>query len=140
MCSDRVAVNQAPACAKACPTGAIQFGAKEDMKDYADQRIADLKERGFEKAGLYDPQGVGGTHVMYVLHHADQPKLYADLPENPGVSPMVELWKGATKPLATLALAGVALGSLLHYVTKGPNEVSKEIEDEIEREDQEASK
>ena len=77
---------------------------------------------------------------MYVLHHADQPKLYADLPENPGVSPMVELWKGATKPLATLALAGVALGSLFHYVTKGPNEVSKETEDEIEREDQEASK
>ena len=35
------------------------------------------------------------------------------------------------------ALAGVALGSLFHYVTKGPNEVSKEIEDEIEREDSE---
>jgi formate dehydrogenase iron-sulfur subunit len=34
----------------------------------------------------------------------------------------------------------VALGSLFHYVTKGPNEVSKETEDEIEREDQEASK
>jgi formate dehydrogenase iron-sulfur subunit len=140
LCSDRVAVNQAPACAKACPTGAIQFGTKEDMKDYADKRIADLKERGFDKAGLYDPQGVGGTHVMYVLHHADQPKLYANLPENPGISPMVSLWKGATKPLATLALAGVALGSLFHYVTKGPNEVSKEIEDEIEREDQEAAK
>ena len=29
LCSDRVAVNQAPACAKACPTGAIQFGSKE---------------------------------------------------------------------------------------------------------------
>jgi formate dehydrogenase iron-sulfur subunit len=77
---------------------------------------------------------------MYVLHHADQPKLYADLPKDPGISPMVSLWKGAAKPLATLALAGVALGSLFHYVTKGPNEVSKETEDEIEREDQEASK
>jgi formate dehydrogenase iron-sulfur subunit len=135
MCSDRVAVNQAPACAKACPTGAIQFGAKEDMKDYAATRIADLKERGYDKAGLYDPQGVGGTHVMYVLHHADRPGLYAGLPENPSVSPMVSLWKGVAKPLATLALAGVALGSLFHYVTKGPNEVSKEIEDEIEKED-----
>ncbi|HET7774877.1 MAG TPA: 4Fe-4S dicluster domain-containing protein, partial [Azospira sp.] len=31
LCSDRVAVNQAPACAKVCPTGAIQFGSKEDM-------------------------------------------------------------------------------------------------------------
>ena len=45
------------------------------------------------------------------------------------------LWKGATKPLATLALAGVALGSLFHYVMKGPNEVSKETEAEVEKED-----
>lgn len=140
LCSDRVAVNQAPACAKACPTGAIQFGSKEDMKDYASKRITDLKERGYEKAGLYDPEGVGGTHVMYVLHHADKPDLYAGLPANPSISALVSIWKGFTKPLATLALAGIALGSLFHYVTKGPNEVSKEIEDEIEAEDKEAAK
>ena len=73
LCSDRVAVGQAPACAKACPTGAIQYGSKSDMKDYAAKRIADLNERGFAKAGLYDPAGVGGTHVMYVLHHAYRP-------------------------------------------------------------------
>ena len=132
-----MAVGQAPACAKACPTGAIQFGSKEQMKDYAAKRIVDLKSRGYDKAGLYDPAGVGGTHVMYVLHHADKPNLYAGLPENPSISPLVALWKGVAKPLATLALAGVALGSLFHYVTKGPNEVSKEIEDEIEREDRE---
>ena len=28
----------------------------------------------------------------------------------------------------------VALGSLFHYVMKGPNEVSKEVEAEVERE------
>ena len=105
------------------------------MKDYAETRITDLKERGYDKAGLYDPQGVGGTHVMYVLHHADQPMLYHGLPANPSISPLVSLWKGIAKPLATLALAGVALGSLFHYVTKGPNEVSRETEDEIEKED-----
>ncbi|RIX46925.1 MAG: formate dehydrogenase subunit beta [Rhodocyclales bacterium GT-UBC] len=137
LCSDRVAVGQEPACVKTCPTGAIQFGSKEDMKVYAGGRIADLKRRGYENAGLYDPEGVGGTHVMYVLHHADRPDLYSGLPANPSVSPLVSIWKGFTKPLATLALAGVALGSLFHYVTKGPNEVSKEIEDEIEREDRE---
>jgi len=135
LCSDRVAVGQAPACAKVCPTGAIQFGSKEQMKDVAAKRLVDLKSRGFEKAGLYDPQGVGGTHVMYVLHHADRPELYSKLPNDPSVSPLVSLWKGFAKPLATLALAGVALGSLFHYVTKGPNEVSKELEDELEKEE-----
>jgi formate dehydrogenase iron-sulfur subunit len=134
LCSDRVAVGQAPACAKACPTGAIQYGSKEDMKDYAAKRIGDLKERGFDKAGLYDPAGVGGTHVMYVLHHADRPQLYNGLPADPGISPLVSLWKGFAKPLASLALGAVALGSLFHYVMKGPNEVSKDIEKEVEKE------
>ena len=135
LCSDRVAVGQAPACAKVCPTGAIQFGSKEQMKDYAAKRIVDLKSRGYDKAGLYDPQGVGGTHVMYVLHHADRPELYKGLPNDPSISPLVSLWKGFAKPLATVAMAAVALGSLFHYVMKGPNEVSKELEDELEKED-----
>jgi formate dehydrogenase iron-sulfur subunit len=140
LCSDRVAVGQEPSCVKTCPTGAIQFGSKEDMKELAAVRVNELKTRGYDQAGLYDPQGVGGTHVMYVLHHADRPELYHGLPNDPAVSPLVSLWKGFAKPLATLALAGVALGSLFHYVTKGPNEVSKEIEDEIEREDKEAAR
>ena len=76
LCSDRVAVGQGPACAKACPTQAIVFGTKDEMKAHADARIKDLKSRGFKNAGLYDPPGVGGTHVMYVLHHADKPEIY----------------------------------------------------------------
>lgn len=138
LCSDRVAVGREPACVTTCPTGAIVFGTKQAMKDHAETRIADLKERGFEKAGLYDPAGVGGTHVMYVLHHADQPSLYADLPDEPKISSMVSLWKGMAKPLAMAALGVAALGSLFHFITKGPNEVAKELEDEMDRKDREA--
>ena len=111
--------------------------AQSITRDYL-ERIEDMKSRGFEKAGLYDPLGVGGTHVMYVLHHADQPSLYAGLPNEPKISPMVSLWKGVAKPLAMFALGAAALGGLFHYITKGPNEVSKELEDEMEREDQKA--
>ncbi|PZR78945.1 MAG: formate dehydrogenase subunit beta, partial [Stutzerimonas stutzeri] len=89
LCSDRVSVGQEPACVKTCPTGAISFGSKEDMKAHAAERIAELNERGFDNAGLYDPAGVGGTHVMYVLHHADEPTLYAGLPKEPTISPVV---------------------------------------------------
>jgi formate dehydrogenase iron-sulfur subunit len=56
LCSDRVAVGLEPACVKTCPTGAIVFGTKEDMKEHAAERIVDLKSRGFDNAGLYDPQ------------------------------------------------------------------------------------
>src|SRR5919201_1889009 len=62
LCSDRVAVGQGPACAKACPTHAIVFGTKDEMTKHAEERIKDLKSRGYSNAGLYDPAGVGGTH------------------------------------------------------------------------------
>ena len=116
------------------------FGTKEAMKDQAETRIADLNRRGYANAGLYDPQGVGGTHVMYVLHHADKPSLYKGLPDDPSISPMVSLWKGVAKPLAVAALGVAAVGRLFHYITKGPNDVSKELEDEMERKDAEAEK
>ena len=130
LCSDRVTVGLEPACVKACPTGAIMFGTKTDMKHQAAERIVDLKSRGFDKAGLYDPAEVGGTHVMYVLNHADKPSLYSGLPDKPGISPMVEAWKGVMKPLA---LAGIALATVVgffHYMIKGPNEVTEADEAE----------
>ncbi|WP_028357365.1 formate dehydrogenase subunit beta [Brackiella oedipodis] len=126
LCSDRVAVGQEPACAKTCPTGAIQFGAKEDMKRVAQERITDLKQRGYENAGLYDPQGVGGTHVMYVLHHADRPDLYHNLPKDPQISHTVSLWKGIWKPIATIGIAAAGIASWLHYITVGPNEADED--------------
>jgi formate dehydrogenase iron-sulfur subunit len=121
-------------CTLCCPTGAIVFGTKDAMKDHAEERIADLKERGFPEAGLYDPQGVGGTHVMYVLHHADRPSLYAGLPDQPAVSPMVSLWKGLTKPLALAGIALTALAGFFHYTRTGPNETSDEEEAEADAE------
>ena len=131
LCSDRVNVGQEPACVKTCPTGAIHFGSKEAMQQYAATRVEDLKSRGYENAGLYDPQGVGGTHVMYVLHHADKAPLYANLPQDPGVSPVVSLWKGVLKPLAGMAMGALAIASAAHYIGIGPN--TEEDEDEIEK-------
>lgn len=135
LCSDRVAVGQEPACVKTCPTGAIVFGTKEDMKLHAAERIVDLKSRGFENAGLYDPAGVGGTHVMYVLHHADKPELYSDLPKNPTIDPMVSVWKGVAKPLGVAAIALTALVGFFHYIRTGPNETDAEDERRAQEEE-----
>jgi formate dehydrogenase iron-sulfur subunit len=133
LCSDRVAVGLEPACVKSCPTGAIVFGTKEDMTQHAQERIEDLKSRGFEQAGLYDPASVGGTHVMYVLHHADQPSLYSNLPQNPRISPTVRLWKGVTKPLALFAIVATAAVGFLHYIGIGPNETDENDEQAARR-------
>ena len=128
LCSDRVAVGQEPACVKACPTGAILFGTKSDMTAWAGERVEDLKSRGFDQAGLYDPSGVGGTHVMYVLHHADTPSIYAGLPDHPHISRLVSAWKGVMKPIAMAGLAFTAVVGFVHWIVAGPNEVQPDDE------------
>ena len=126
LCSDRVGVGLEPACAKSCPTGAIRFGSKEDMLEFGADRVADLKERGYAQAAVYDPQGVGGTHVMYVLQHGDQPGLYHGLPAEPKISPLVSLWKGTLKPLAVLGMVGAVVAGFFHYMKVGPVEVKED--------------
>jgi formate dehydrogenase iron-sulfur subunit len=133
LCSDRVAVGQGPACAKACPTKAIVFGTRREMEAHAATRITDLKSRGFDKAGLYNPPGVGGTHVMYVLHHADRPSLYAGLPDNPRISPLVEVWKGMAKYAGFAVIGLTAAFGLVHHLVTGANRVTRRDEEQAER-------
>src|SRR6266496_4039314 len=123
LCSDRVSVGMEPACVKTCPSGALVFGSKEDMIQHAEERIVDLKSRGYKNAGLYDPPGVGGTHVMYFLMQPRQPQIYNGLPKDPHISLWVELWKGIFKPFMSLGLGLAALTAFFHYVTVGPKEV-----------------
>ena len=129
LCSDRVGVGLEPACVKTCPTGALVFGSKEDMIQHAEERIVDLKSRGYNNAGLYDPPGVGGTHVMYVLQHADQPQIYNGLPKDPHISIWVELWKGILKPFMSLSLGVAVLTAFFHYVTVGPKEIKEDTKE-----------
>jgi len=126
LCSDRVAVGMEPACAKVCPTGAIRFGSKDDMLEFGAGRVAELNERGYANAAVYDPPGVGGTHVVYVLQHGDQPGLYNDLPADPTISPLVSLWKGAAKPLAVAGIIGAAIAGFFHYMKVGPIEADED--------------
>jgi formate dehydrogenase beta subunit len=127
LCVDRVSVGLEPACIKACPTGCLQFGSKAQMLDAAGRRVAQLKAGGFEHAGVYDPGGVGGTGVITVLAHADQPELY-NLPANPSVPLAVILWKKPVKWLGIFGMvAGVVIASL-HYLRYGPKDVPKHKE------------
>jgi formate dehydrogenase beta subunit len=121
LCSDRVAVGLEPACIKACPTGCLQFGSKEDMKTKAESRVRQLHEQTSHKnAGVYDPPGVGGTHVIYVLHDAANPQAYGGLPADPHVPLLVRIWQGPLKWLGGLAMTAGVFGAALHYLRFGP--------------------
>src|ERR1035438_4227962 len=121
LCSDRVGAGLEPACIKACPTGCLHFGTKEDMKELGEERAAQLREHtSHTNAGVYDPPGVGGTHVMYVLHDIEHPERYSGLPKNPTIPLLVRIWKGPMKWIGNLAMIGGILGVALHYLRFGP--------------------
>jgi formate dehydrogenase beta subunit len=119
LCSDRTAVGLEPACIKTCPTNCLTFGAREDLLHQADLRARELREAGFAQAGVYNPAGVGGTHVMYVLSDATQPLQYG-LPKDPAIPWTLSIWKGPLKWLGNLMLIGGILGTVAHYLKFGP--------------------
>jgi len=121
LCTDRISEGLEPACIKSCPTGCLHFGTKEDMLQLAGERATQLRDHfGYDKAGVYDPPGVGGTGVIYVLHDASKPELYGGLPSNPTIPLAVKLWKKPLKWLGNLAIVGGLVGLFVHYLRFGP--------------------
>jgi formate dehydrogenase beta subunit len=119
LCVDRTQVGLEPACVKACPTGCLQFGTKDDMLALGRERVQQLEAAGFAKAALYDPPGVGGTGVVTVLAHGDHPEWY-DLPADPRVPLAVRLWKRVLRPFGVLAILSTVLAALGHFMAYGP--------------------
>src|SRR3984957_18317846 len=132
LCSDRVAVGLEPACIKACPTQALSFGSKADMVDQANHRLEDLHERGFEKAAVYDPPGVGGTHVIFVLPHGDRPESYG-LPANPKISAAVRALRSfSAKAVGLGTVIAVGVVGFIHYMRVGRLEGPEEAHERDE--------
>jgi formate dehydrogenase iron-sulfur subunit len=72
-----------PACAKACPTGSIQFGPLGKLRDKAKERVEGLHRRGNTGAYLYGAESLGEygpLHSFFLLE--DHPNEY-NLPEEP---------------------------------------------------------
>jgi len=105
LCYDRLKDGDEPACAKACPTDPIQFGELDDLRERAQERVAELQGDGVTEARLYgeDPgDGVGGSGAFFLL--LDEPEVYG-LPPDPVVT---------TRDLpASYRMAAAAAGALL---------------------------
>jgi len=110
LCYDRLAVGMEPACAKACPTDSIQFGALDELRARAAQRVAAMHDAGVPEARLYghDPDdGVGGAGAFFLL--LDEPEVYG-LPPDPVVTTrdLKAIWGKVGLGAVTLVAAGIA--------------------------------
>jgi formate dehydrogenase iron-sulfur subunit len=70
MCSDRLDKGYPPACVKSCPTGAMNFGDRDEMLALAKKRLAEAKKK-HRKAQLLD---VDETRTIFLV--ADDPMKY----------------------------------------------------------------
>jgi formate dehydrogenase beta subunit len=119
MCVDRISNGMEPACVKSCPTGSIRFGTKEDMHHYGVEKVGKLKERGFDDAMLYDPEGVGGLHMMYVVPRGEMLEEYG-LPDDPTVkgASFFPVMSGLRKLGSVATWAGL-LGAAVFFLRTG---------------------
>lgn len=114
LCYDRLKGGEQPACAQACPTQSIQFGAVADLRVAASERLDKLHEAGVAEACLYgqDPNdGIGGAGAMFLL--LDTPDVYG-LPPAPRTTTcdLAQMWRAGAKAAAGLvaAIALVVIG------------------------------
>jgi hypothetical protein len=91
------------------------------MKFLAEKRATQLREvSGFTEAGVYDPETIGGTHVIYVLHDITKPEKYGNLPAKPRIPLSFTVWKNIFKPIGLLGAMLGFVGVVMHYVFEGP--------------------
>ena len=124
MCIDRVEAGLEPACVKTCPTNAISWGSKADMLALAARKIETLNARGYANAAVYNPAGVGGTHMMYVVPHGDRLEDY-QLPSNPTASPAPLTAHGFAKRLGAYLLGFSVVGAFAHLLSFGQEKVDE---------------
>ena len=115
LCYDRLKDDKEPACAQACPTNSIQFGELDDLRDRAEDRLAQLRDAGLEEARLYgadDEDGVGGFGAFFLL--LDEPETY-HLPPDPvdTTRDLPGIWGSAS------AAAAALVGGLAAAVLRG---------------------
>ncbi len=63
-CNDRLAQGLGPACASACPTGALKFGVRKELLEEAKQRIA--ASPGKYQPTVYGEKEYAGTSWLYI--------------------------------------------------------------------------
>jgi formate dehydrogenase iron-sulfur subunit len=116
LCYDRLQAGQKPACAEACPTGALRFGRREELLAQAHAQIASNPGRYIDQ--VFGESEVGGTSMLYL---SDVPFEQLGFPTGlPQTAPPEETEKIMTKlPFVIGGVAAVMTGTAM-YTHRSP--------------------
>ena len=117
MCYGRVTEGQKPACAAACPNGALRFGKRSELLAQAKAQIASTPDRYIDH--VFGEHEVGGTSMLYI---SDVPFAQLGFPTlgDKAVSANAETVMQLT-PAVAAAVATVATG--LHLIFRRRQQV-----------------
>ncbi len=103
-CFDRIANGQIPACVKACPTGTLIFGDRDEILALGNQRVRELN-KDYPNATLLDADDV---RWIYLLH---EPEEYFQIGLRDLERSDRYAWRKLLQPIAPISLAvgGLAL-------------------------------
>ncbi len=119
MCIDRLREGEQPACAEACPAGALRFGARKALLQEAHARIRSNPDRYIDH--VYGEHEVGGTSMLYL---SDVPFEELGFPADlPATAPPEETEKIMTKlPWVIGGLAVVLTGTAITTHREHPDD------------------
>ena len=115
-CADRIAEGRMPACAEACPAGALAFGTREDMLAEARSRIEQHPERYFDH--IYGETEAGGTSVLFLSAVPFEKLGFSTL----GPDPVARASVFVSKATPVVFFGAAAMFSGLYWLTKRENE------------------
>lgn len=134
-CYARIAKNELPACADACPSGALTFGKRTELIKMGRKRIMDNPGKYIDH--IYGEREVGGTSWMYLSAVPfDQYGLPGGLPKKP----LIELTEGYLSSVPVIFTTFPAIFGMLYAAlhrkekkddpVRTPGETSREVEHE----------
>ena len=121
-CIDRLEDGLEPACAAACPVGALVFGKRESLIAEAENRIRNNPDKYVNH--IYGKEELGGTSMLYLSHI---PFEELGLPTL-GPEPVTELSEAVAvygTPSVALSVATL-LGGLYYWFTRQEKEIGTE--------------
>jgi formate dehydrogenase iron-sulfur subunit len=129
-CAERQAQGKLPACAEACPTGAVKFGVRSELITEAKGRISAAPGKYVNY--IYGETEVGGTSILYLSRTPfDKLGFRTDLPTQ---APPEATNEVMTKLPGVIVGAAALLGGITYFRKPPAVSGAKQVEEETHEE------